>query len=387
MKAGENILVVESDPDIADVVCRQALGSLGYRPRLVPTAAAALEQARRSPPDLIISNLSLPDLSGKDLLAALSSLGGTAPLVVVAGKGEEQGVIQAFRLGAADALLWPARDCEVVQVIERALRQVRSARSQQKLDRDLAAAHEELQRRVLDQTTMLGFSRALLTVPDQRQFFSRLLEAALTLGQAQVAWLLVRDDSTGQFLLNAQRNLPAGWAGKLNQPFDDGLTQLVALSGQSLTIRGAPLGRFKVAALGKSAAVLPAKVRNRVVAILVVVRTADREFDANASLVLGALADFAAISLMNTMLFKALETSSNGNRAAGLDRAASVRSVVAAGTSQSAILAGGPPVVRTSTPPAGPAPEGLPLANLPHTWRPFRRSTEGGSQTAVPESA
>ena len=114
MNGGESILVVESDPDVSDLICRQALGPMGCHPRLVPTAAAALEQARRSPPDLIVSNLDLPDLSGKDLLTALSSLGGTAPLVVVAEKGQEQRVIQAFRLGAADALFLPAPDRAVL---------------------------------------------------------------------------------------------------------------------------------------------------------------------------------------------------------------------------------------------------------------------------------
>jgi DNA-binding response OmpR family regulator len=355
MNAGENILVVESDPDIADLICRQALAPLGYRPRLVPTAAAALEQVRRSPPDLIVCNLGLPDLSGKDLLTALSSLAGAVPLVIIAEKGQEQGVTQALRLGAADALFWPARDCEVVQVVERVIRQVRSARAREKLDRDLAAAHGELQRHVRDLTTMLGFSKALVNVPDQHQFFGRLLEAALTLAEAQTAWLVVRDDSTGQFLLQAQRNLPAGWARKLNQPLDDGLTSLVALSGQPLTIHGAPLGRFKIAALGQSAAVLPAKVRNRIVAILVVVRTADREFAADASLLLGALADFAAISLMNTTLFKALETSSNGHRQARLERSVSPQSLPASSASRSATSADVPLSAQSSIATVAPA--------------------------------
>jgi CheY-like chemotaxis protein len=379
MNAGENILVVESDPDISDLICRQALAPLGYRLRLVPTAAAALEAVRHNPPDLIICNLGLPDLSGKDLLTALSSLAGAVPLVVVAEKGQEQGIIQALRLGAADVLFWPARDCEVVQVVERAIMPVRSERARQKLDRDLAAAHEELQRWLLDMTTMLGFSKALVTVPDQRQFFSRLLEGALSLGDAQIAWLVVRDDSTGQFLLQAQCNLPAGWARKLNQPLDDGLTSLVALSGQPLAIHGAPLGRFKVAALGKSAAVLPAKVRNQIVAILVVVRTADREFAPSASQLLGALADFAAISLMNTTLFKALDISSNGRRQASLERSMLPPSLAASSAGGSAAPAG--------VPPAAPALAALPRASLPHTWQPFNRTPESGEHAVVPESA
>ncbi len=79
MTPGEKILVVESDPDIADLISRQALAPLGYQPHVVSDAAAAIQQARENPPDLIITNLNLPDLSGKDLLTALTSSGSPHP--------------------------------------------------------------------------------------------------------------------------------------------------------------------------------------------------------------------------------------------------------------------------------------------------------------------
>ena len=307
MTAGERILIVESDPDIVDLVSRQALAPLGYRPLIVGNAAAALQQAGDNPPDLIIANLNLPDLSGKDLLTALNFTGRTAPLVVLAEKGQELGVIQALRLGAVDALFWPARDAEVVRVVERALELTRAANAQKKLDRQFEAAQGELERKVRDLTTLLGFSKAVIAMTDQRQFFGRLLDAALRISQAYVAWLLVRDDQSKTYLLNAYRNLPAGWARKLDQPLDDGVSSLVSLSGQTLTIHGAPLAQFRIAALGKSAAVLPVRVHDQVVGILVVVRSADREIDRNTAGMLEALADFAAISLAHDRLLKAVE--------------------------------------------------------------------------------
>ena len=101
---GERILIVESDPDIIDLIVRQALKPLGYTVSVVGEAASAIKQAVQTPPDLMIANLNLPGLSGKDLLAALTSQGISAPLIVIAEKGQEQSVIQAFRLGAVDAL-------------------------------------------------------------------------------------------------------------------------------------------------------------------------------------------------------------------------------------------------------------------------------------------
>ncbi|MDD2921454.1 MAG: response regulator, partial [Anaerolineales bacterium] len=75
MTIGEQILIVESDPDIADLIGRQALQPLGYQVTVVGDAASALKNALQTPPDLILANLNLPGLSGKDILAALNARG------------------------------------------------------------------------------------------------------------------------------------------------------------------------------------------------------------------------------------------------------------------------------------------------------------------------
>jgi two-component system NtrC family sensor kinase len=306
---GEQILVVESDPDISDLIARQALKPLGYSVMVIGEAASAIEQAIQTPPDLILANLNLPGLSGKDLITALTSQGIHAPLIVVAEKGEEQSVIQAFRLGAVDALFWPAKDAEVVRVVERALQQTHEARERHKLSRQLQATNQELQRKVRELTTILAIGKAVISITDQRHLFDRILEGALQVCEADMGWLMLRDDKTKTYLMTAYRNLPEGWAKKLNQPLDDGISSLVALSGESFTIHGAPLQKFKVAALGQSAAVLPIKVQNEVIGLLIVVRKADREIDKTAQALLEAVADFASISLVNARLFRAIEES------------------------------------------------------------------------------
>lgn len=305
--SGERILIVESDPDISDLIARQSLKPLGYNTHVVGEAASAIQQAVQNPPDLIIANLNLPGLSGKDLLTALSSQGVGAPLVVVAEKGQEQSVIQAFRLGAVDALFWPARDAEVVRVVERALQQTHEARARRQLGQQLDATHLELERKLRELTTILDIGRAIITVTDQRQLFDRILEGAQQLAEADMSWLMVRDDRTRNYLLAAQRNLPIAWARKLNQPLDDGISTLVALSGEPLTISGTALEKFKVASLGKSAAVLPMKVQNEVIGLLVVIRKADREVEKATTTLLEAVADFACISLVNARLFRAVQ--------------------------------------------------------------------------------
>ena len=304
--SGERILIVENDPGVSDLIARQSLMPLGYRTTVVRDAASAIQHVAQDPPDLILASLNLPGLSGKDLLTALSSQGILAPLIVVAAKGQEQSVIQAFRLGAVDALFWPARDAEVVRVVERALQQTREAQARQNLGEQLDETHQELEQKLRELTAIVDVGRAVISVNDQRKLFDRMLEAAQQLAEADMSWLMVRDERTKNYLLAAQRNLPATWARKLNQPLDDGVTALVALSGEVLSLHGEPLQKFRVAVLGKSAAVLPLKVQNEVIGLLVVIRKADREVGKATLTLLEAVTDFACISLVNARLFHAV---------------------------------------------------------------------------------
>lgn len=323
----ERILVVSDDPDVSDLIAHQALQPLGYAVTVVAEAAVALQKAVHTPPDLIIANLHLPGLSAKDLLVALASQGIQVPLVVLAEKGQEHDIIQAFRMGAMDYLAWPARDAEVVAVVERALRQTRESRARQKLDRQLRALNEQLQRKVGQLTSILAVGKAMVSITDQRRLFTRIVEGAVQIAAADIGWLMLREESSKSFLLTAYRNLPEGWAKKLNKPLDDGISSLVTISGETLLIHGAPLEKFRVAALGKSAAVVPIKVQGEVIGLLIVVRREERPFEQADQNLLEAMADFASISLVNARLFRALEQSADSAKAGEKQQNALLESV------------------------------------------------------------
>src|ERR1041385_4606005 len=129
---GDRILLVENDPEISDLIARQALRPVGYSVDVAGDSTAAIKQALSTPPDLLIADLNLPGFSAKGFPVALSAQGVNTPLLMIANKGQEQEIIQAFRLGAADYLLWPARDAEVLSVVERLLGRVHEARSEER---------------------------------------------------------------------------------------------------------------------------------------------------------------------------------------------------------------------------------------------------------------
>jgi signal transduction histidine kinase/DNA-binding response OmpR family regulator len=305
--ANERILVVEYDPEISDLISRQTLTPLGYRVEVVGAAGAAIKEAVRFAPDLIIANLNLPGLSGKDMMVALTAQGLEVPIIVLAEKGMEADVIQAFRLGATDFLYWPVREAEVVTCVERALRQVRSRREREVLSRQLNQTNQELQHRVRELTTIFAIGKAVTSITDQNQLLDRIVDGAVQITEADSGWLLLREDRSKNFTLSAFRNVPKSIATRQNQPWDDGLSSLVALSGETLTIHGDPLKRFKIAQLGQSALVVPVKVKKDVVGLLVVLRKIPQPFNTSNQALLEAVADYAAIALVNIRLFKAQE--------------------------------------------------------------------------------
>ena len=303
----ERILLVEASFEAGDLIARQTLQPLGYRVDIVNSVPAAIQATSRLHPDLIIADLKLPGLSGKDLLVALASQGIDSPVIALCEKGVVTDIIQAFRLGAADFLIWPVREAEVVSAVERTLKQVRARREREALLQKLDQANQELQRRVRELTTLFAIGKAVTSITDHHSLFQRIVEGALFVSEADSGWLLLREEHGKAFVLGAQRNLPEPLAARIDQAWDDGVSWLVAISGEPLAIHGAPLKRFKISRLGQSVLVMPVKVRNEVVGLLTVLRKAAVPFGPNSQSLLNAVTDYASISIVNARLFKALE--------------------------------------------------------------------------------
>ena len=314
VSAGDRILLIEDDPEISDLIARQALIPVGYYVDVVTDSSAAIKQALLTPPDLIIADLNLSGLSAKDLLVAFAAQGINTPVLVIASKGQEQDIIQAFRLGAADYVLWPARDAEVLSAVERVLSRVHETRDRQRLDLKLGEVNQELQRRGRELAAVINIGKAVISITDQRLLFQKIIDSLIQASEANIAWMLIRDEDNKQFLLASQQGLPKVWAKKINMPLDDGISGLVALSGETLSISGEPLLRFRVANLGKSVCVVPIKIQREVIGMLVVVRQDERPFEAMEQALLEAISDYVSISLLNARLFRALNNSMQASK-------------------------------------------------------------------------
>jgi len=125
--------------------------------------------------------------------------------------------------------------------------------------------------------------------------------------EAEMGWVLVRSEDSDQLILRAERNLPTGMSPKLQQVWDDGVSALVMLSGETLAIQGEGLAKFKLAQFCSTALIAPIKVRDQQIGVICVAREHERPFTERQQVMLEAVADYASISLVNARLFQALE--------------------------------------------------------------------------------
>jgi FixJ family two-component response regulator len=305
----DRILIVESNPEISEFLAEQALSASNYQVFRVAEASTAISKAKQINPDLIIANLNLPGLSGKDLLVALSSHGIKPPVVMIAKEGQESEIIQAFRLGAADYLTWPVRETEIVLVVERLLDQVHLNREHKFLVNQLTISNQQLQQRVKELTAGFSIGKILTSIHDNKALFEKSLQIAAQICHADLGWFLLRQEEKNRnFMLAAHHNLPDVFSKKINSLWDDGISSLASVSGETLNIAGDPLKRFKVKVFGKSIIIVPVKIQHQTIALLVLMRKENKPFSKSEQRLLESITEFISISTVNARIIKSHET-------------------------------------------------------------------------------
>ena len=106
-RAGDHrrILIVDDEPQITRVL-RTSLDAHGYDLRVANDGETALEIAKDWAPDLVITDLSMPNMDGLELCRRFRAKS-RAPIIVLSVKGEERTKVQALDAGADDYVTKP----------------------------------------------------------------------------------------------------------------------------------------------------------------------------------------------------------------------------------------------------------------------------------------
>jgi two-component system, OmpR family, response regulator MtrA len=120
---GARVLVAEDDEMQAEVL-RRYLAAEGHDAVVVHDGRAALEQARREPPDLLVLDVMMPGLDGLNVCRILRQESDVLVLMLTA-RTEEDDLLRGLDLGADDYMTKPYSPRELMARVRTLLRRTR----------------------------------------------------------------------------------------------------------------------------------------------------------------------------------------------------------------------------------------------------------------------
>lgn len=126
MKA--RILLIDDDPGLSEVIL-MLLERDGYAAQHAGSVKAGIAKVEAASPDLVITDLKLPDGTGLDAIAALRARHAALPFIVITSYSSLESAIGALRGGAVDYVIKPFKNDDLLAAIARALNERRLVRT------------------------------------------------------------------------------------------------------------------------------------------------------------------------------------------------------------------------------------------------------------------
>jgi two-component system response regulator AtoC len=157
-------LIVDDEQSIRRLCITVGQG-LGYACAEAETAEAALETLEINAPDLVVTDLKLPSLSGVELLRKVKELLPRTEVAIMTGHGSVETAVDAMRQGAYDYIEKPFRVERLRQLLQRMAEKVR-----------LVTENQFLRERVNTETELDGIVGTSGKIQDVMRMISRLKE-------------------------------------------------------------------------------------------------------------------------------------------------------------------------------------------------------------------
>jgi len=162
--SGEKVLIVDDDKIVSTSLvafCREE----GLAVEAVGTQAEALHRLRYTPPDILITDVRLPDGSGMDLLRKARELRPDVPVILITGYGSIEDAVCAIKLGAQDYIVKPIKDDVLRLALMRARENRRVYRENHRLRRAVHAPRR-LEGLIAHDHRMMRICKTILNIAD-----------------------------------------------------------------------------------------------------------------------------------------------------------------------------------------------------------------------------
>ena len=127
------VLAVDDEPTVREVLAMR-MEVWGYRVVVAADGAEARRVVRDSDPDIVLSDVVLPDISGLELLDDLAAEGRSRPVILMTAYGTVEAAVRAMKAGAKDFLTKPLDYGKLEVLLEEAVREVRLRDRTRELD-------------------------------------------------------------------------------------------------------------------------------------------------------------------------------------------------------------------------------------------------------------
>jgi len=306
--ANEKVLIIDDGRENVVFLANQVLKPHGYQVITASDGEAGLQKALGEDPDLIITDVRMPKMSGIEVLRELDKAGKSIPTIIATFHGSEELAIEAFRLGARDYLIKPYEIEDMLQALDRALTPQRRFREEKNaLQDNVAQANRQLERRVRELQILSGIGKAVTSLLNLEKVLQRIAEAATFLTGAEEAFLMLIDPESGDLQMRAVQGMGKKFA-HFRQKVDDSVAGQVIRTGKPVRMNRGDKDKtleMMTGYLVRDLLNVPLKVRDKVIGVLGVDNVVDREgFSESHEYLLSALADYAAIAIDNSRLYE-----------------------------------------------------------------------------------
>jgi class 3 adenylate cyclase/DNA-binding response OmpR family regulator len=305
--ASETILVVDDTPENLDFIVEHILQPNDFQAMTASNGHEGFKLATKHEPDLILLDLQMPKMNGREMLMAMNERGLDIPVLLMTFHGSEEIAIEMFRMGVKDYLRKPYTAEEMLASINRCLSEVRMRKEKDALTERLLQANRELHRRVQELNTLYQVGKTVASTAGLPKLLPQIIESALEITEADEARLMLAHGD--QLHCRAEKRQGNPRPQMVDYIVDDPAALHVLASGKGTVAKQAQYGDYKHKPL--NAAYVPLVLRGQAIGVLMVANVSEqvRDLSRNDISMLSALSDYAAIAVENSRHVAAIKQS------------------------------------------------------------------------------
>lgn len=187
------ILIVDDDPTVRDILANILSDIGGYKIDFALNGLDGMEKIKNNEFDIIFTDLTMPKMTGMDLLRETKGISPLIPVVVITGFSSVETAINAMKEGAYDFITKPFKIDKVISVADRIIGE-RKLLSNIVIKGDYEASigklNAELYKKLQEISILQSISTELDGLYDNKEIYERIVEMTSRL-------LMVKESSFG----------------------------------------------------------------------------------------------------------------------------------------------------------------------------------------------